>query len=74
MDPPGATCRRFSVAESGPAKFRAPKFLALVGRLSMIGAVDGRRDEGSAATPDGIAEESWILISEIIDVSVSLRK
>ena len=45
----------------GPSKSGEDPFDALVGLLSMIAVVDGRRDEGSASAGDGVTWEGWIL-------------
>jgi hypothetical protein len=45
----------------GPSKSGEDPFDAVVGLLSMIAVVDGRRDEGSGFTEDEIAWEGWIL-------------
>jgi hypothetical protein len=45
----------------GPSKSGEDPFDAFVGLLSMIEVVDGRRDEGSVASQDGMAWEGWIL-------------
>jgi hypothetical protein len=45
----------------GPKNSGEDRFDALVGLLSMIEVVDGRRPEGSAPVADGGAWEGWIL-------------
>jgi hypothetical protein len=45
----------------GPAASGEDPFDALIGLLSMIEVVDGRRDEGRASSADGITWEGWIL-------------
>jgi hypothetical protein len=45
----------------GPSKAGEDPFDALIGLLSMIEVVDGRRDEGSASNRDSAAWEGWIL-------------
>jgi hypothetical protein len=45
----------------GSSKSGVDKFDSLVGLLSLIEVVEGRRPEGSAPVGDGIAWEGWIL-------------
>jgi hypothetical protein len=45
----------------GPSKSGEDSFDALLGLLSMIEVVDGRRDEGGASAKEALIWEGWIL-------------